>query len=36
MNIPGGSDEWISGIPNDYIIYGGLALMALMMLGGKK
>ena len=35
-NTPGGSDEWIAGIPNDYIMYGGLALMALLMLGGKK
>ena len=35
-NIPGGSTQWISGIPNDYIIYGGLGLLALMMLGGKK
>lgn len=36
-NIPGASGgEWIAGIPNDYIMYGGLALMALLMLGGKK
>jgi hypothetical protein len=35
-NTPGTSVEWIAGIPNDYIIYGGLGLLALMMLGGKK
>lgn len=35
-NTPGGGSEWIAGIPNDYIIYGGLGLLALMMLGGKK
>ena len=32
----GDGGEWIAGIPNDYIIYGGLCLLALMMLGGKK
>lgn len=31
-----GNGEIISGIPNDWLMYGGIALVALLMLGGKK
>ena len=28
--------DWISGIPNDWLMYGGIALVVLLMLGKKR
>jgi hypothetical protein len=28
--------DWISGIPNDWLMYGGIGLLALLLLSKKR